>query len=325
MRAVVITRPGDPDVLCMEDVPDPVPGPGEVLIDITAAGLNRADVMQRQGMYPPPRGAPPYPGLECSGRVGQVGPGVTRWQVGDEVCALLAGGGYAEKVAVPEGQVMPLPEGVTLTDAAALPEAACTLEATVYMKAGLAPGETYLLHGGAGGIGTLGIQIAKAEGVVVACTAGTAEKVARCRDLGADLAICYREQDFVEAMRAFTADRGADVILDVVGAPYLERNVATLAIGGRLVLISMQGGTRGEVDLAGLMLKRTSIYASTLRARPVGEKSAVVASARDHVWPLVAAGKVRPVIDRVFPMAEAAQAHRLMDEGSHIGKILLVN
>lgn len=325
MRAVVITRPGDPDVLCMEDVPDPVPGPGEVLIDITAAGLNRADVMQRQGMYPPPPGAPPYPGLECSGRVGQVGPGVTRWQVGDEVCALLAGGGYAEKVAVPEGQVMPLPEGVTLTDAAALPEAACTLEATVYMKAGLAPGETYLLHGGAGGIGTLGIQIAKAEGVVVACTAGTAEKVARCRDLGADLAICYREQDFVEAMRAFTADRGADVILDVVGAPYLERNVATLAIGGRLVLISMQGGTRGEVDLAGLMLKRTSIYASTLRARPVGEKSAVVASARDHVWPLVAAGKVRPVIDRVFPMAEAAQAHRLMDEGSHIGKILLVN
>jgi putative PIG3 family NAD(P)H quinone oxidoreductase len=309
----------------MEDVPDPVPGPGEVLIDITAAGLNRADVMQRQGMYPPPPGAPPYPGLECSGRVGQVGPGVTRWQVGDEVCALLAGGGYAEKVAVPEGQVMPLPEGVTLTDAAALPEAACTLEATVYMKAGLAPGETYLLHGGAGGIGTLGIQIAKAEGVVVACTAGTAEKVARCRDLGADLAICYREQDFVEAMRAFTADRGADVILDVVGAPYLERNVATLAIGGRLVLISMQGGTRGEVDLAGLMLKRTSIYASTLRARPVGEKSAVVASARDHVWPLVAAGKVRPVIDRVFPMAEAAQAHRLMDEGSHIGKILLVN
>ena len=219
MRAVVITQPGGPEVLRLEDVPDPVPGPGEVLVEVAAAGLNRADVMQRQGHYPPPPGAPPYPGMECSGRIIGLGPEVTAWQVGDEVCALLAGGAYAEKVAVPQGQLLPVPEGVSLVDAAALPEAACTIQGTVYQMGRLAPGETFLVHGGAGGIGTFAIQIAKAEGCTVACTAGSPEKLARCRELGADLAVSYRDEDFTDSVLDFTGGHGADVILDIMGAP----------------------------------------------------------------------------------------------------------
>ena len=325
MRAVVITSPGGPDVLRLSDVPDPVPEPGEVVIEVTAAGVNRADVMQRQGFYPPPPGAPPYPGLECSGRIGALGPGVTGWRVGDEVCALLAGGGYAEQVAVPQGQLLPVPDGVSLTDAAALPEAACTVQGTVYQQARLTAGETFLVHGGAGGIGTFAIQLAKADGAVVACTAGTPAKLARCRELGADLAISYLEEDFTAAVLDFTNGHGADVILDIMGAPYLAGNLAALATWGRLVVISTRGGSRGEVDLGMLMRKRGSIFAATLRARPPGEKAEVVAATREHVWPLVSAGKVAPVIQRVLPMAEAAEAHRLLDEGTHIGKILLVN
>jgi len=325
VRAVVITSPGGPDVLRLSDVPDPAPEPGEVVIEVTAAGVNRADVMQRQGFYPPPPGAPPYPGLECSGRIGALGPGVTGWRVGDEVCALLAGGGYAEQVAVPQGQLLPVPDGVSLTDAAALPEAACTVQGTVYQQARLTAGETFLVHGGAGGIGTFAIQLAKADGAVVACTAGTPAKLARCRELGADLAISYLEEDFTAAVLGFTNGHGADVILDIMGAPYLAGNLAALATGGRLVVISTRGGSRGEVDLGMLMRKRGSIFAATLRARPPGEKAEVVAATREHVWPLVSAGKVAPVIQRVLPMAEAAEAHRLLDEGTHIGKILLVN
>jgi putative PIG3 family NAD(P)H quinone oxidoreductase len=325
MRAVVITEPGGPEVLRLEEVPDPVPGPGEVLIEVTAAGVNRADVMQRQGHYPPPPGTPPYPGLECSGRIAALGPEVSGWREGDEVCALLAGGGYAELVAVPQGQVMPVPDGTAVADAAAFPEAACTLQGTVYQLAGLRPGETILVQGGAGGIGSFMIQLAKADGAVVACTAGSPAKLARCRELGADLAISYTEQDFTAAVLDFTAGHGADVILDIMGAPYLGANLAALATWGRLVIIATRGGTRGELDLGVLMAKRGSIYAATLRARPPAEKAAVVAAARQHIWPLISAGAISPVIERTLPMAEAAEAHRLLDEGTHVGKILLVN
>jgi putative PIG3 family NAD(P)H quinone oxidoreductase len=292
---------------------------------VTTAGVNRADAMQREGKYPPPPGAPPYAGLECSGRITAVGPEVAGWQTGDEVCALLAGGGYAEQVAVPQGQLLSIPGGVTLTEAAALPEATCTLQATVFQQARLAPGETLLVHGGAGGIGTMAIQIAKALGAVVVCTAGSPAKLARCRELGADLAISYRDDDFTTAVRDFTDGRGADVILDIMGAPYLQRNLEALATGGRLMVISLRGGSRAEADLGLLMRKRASILASTLRARPLAEKAAIVAEVREHIWPLIGSGKVAPVIERVLPLADAAQAHRLLDDGSHVGKILLVN
>ena len=325
MRAVVITSPGEPDVLKLTEVPDPVPGPGEVLVDVAAAGVNRADVLQRMGFYPPPPGAPPYPGLECSGRISALGAGVTVWQPGDEVCALLGGGGYAEQVAVPQGQLLPVPGGVSLIDAAGLPETACTVYATVFQQARLTPGETILVHGGAGGIGTMAIQLAKSFGARVICTAGTAAKLERCTELGADLAVSYARDDFVSAVEVFTGGRGADVILDIVGGPYLARNVAALATGGRLLVVSTQGGSTAELDLQMLMRKRASILASTLRARPPAEKAAIVAGVREQVWPLISAGRVRPVTDRVLPMAEAAEAHRLLDQGVHVGKILLVN
>ena len=322
MRAVVITSPGGPEVLSLEEVPDPVPGEGEVLVAVTAAGVNPADVMQRQGFYPPPPGASPYPGLECSGRIAQVGPGVSGWREGDSVCALMAGGGYAELAAVPAGQLLPIPGGVGLTDAAALPEVACTVNASVFGQARLAPGEVLLVHGGAGGIGTMAIQLAKARGATVACTAGSPAKLERCRELGADLAISYRDDDFVAAVKDFTGGRGADVILDIIGASYLARNVDALATGGRLLQISTRDGATAEVNFGVLMRKRITIFASTLRARPVAEKAVIVADVRDQVWPLVAAGRVVPVIAHTLPLAEAAQAHRLID-GSHVGKILL--
>jgi len=325
VRAVVITTPGGPEVLSLEEVPDPVPGESEVLVKITAAGVNPADVMQRQGFYPPPPGASSYPGLECSGRITAVGPGVSGWQEGDSVCALMAGGGYAELVAVPAGQVLPIPGGVSVSDAAALPEVACTVNASVFGQASLAPGEVLLVHGGAGGLGTMAIQLGKAHGAIVACTAGTPAKLERCRELGADLAISYRDDDFVAAVRDFTGGRGADVILDIMGAPYLARNIEALATSGRLLQIATRGGVTAEIDLGILMRKRISIFASTLRARPVAQKAVVVADVGDQVWPLVAAGQVVPVIDRTLSMAEVAQAHRLMEDGAHVGKILLVN
>jgi len=323
MRAVVISEPGGPDVLQLAEVPDPVAAPGEVLVEVAGAGINRADLMQREGLYPPPPGAPPYPGLECSGRIIGLGPETDGWQVGDEVCALLGGGGYAERVAVPAGQLLPVPGGVTLTDAAGLPEVACTVHSNVFQRAALAPGETLLVHGGASGIGTMAIQLARARGARVACTAGSPAKLDRCRELGADLAIDYASEDFVEAVRDFTGGQGADVILDIMGAVYLPRNVTALATGGRLVVIGTQGGNRGELDLGLLLRKRASVQAAALRSRPAAEKAAIVAAVREQVWPLVSAGRVTAVIDRILPLADAPEAHRLMEAGAHVGKILL--
>ncbi len=328
MHAITITKPGGPDALSWAEVPDPVPGPGEVLVAVAASGVNRADTLQREGFYPPPPGAPPFPGLECSGRIVMVGQDVTGWKAGDEVCALLSGGGYAEKVAVPAGQLLPVPAGVGLIEAAGLPEVTCTVYANVFMLAGLRPGETLLVHGGASGIGTMAIQLGRAHGAAVACTAGSKEKLTRCRELGADLAVSYRDEDFVEAVRGFaqsiSSRAGADVILDIMGASYLARNVQALATGGRLVVIGRQGGSRAELDLGELQHRRASVHATSLRARPAGEKAEIVAAVREHVWPLIASGEVAAVIDHTLPMAGAADAHRAFETGAHIGKILLV-
>lgn len=323
MRAITLPEPGGPDALVPADVPAPVPGDGEVLIEVVAAGVNRADVMQRQGHYDPPPGTSEIPGLEVSGRITALGPGVQGWSVGEEVCALLTGGGYAERVAVPTGQLLPVPAGIDLRDAAALPEVVCTVWSNVFLTANLQPGELLLVHGGSSGIGTMAIQLATQVGARVAVTAGSADKVRACAELGAELGINYREQDFVEEVRAFTGGAGADVILDVVGAGYLGRNVETLATAGRLVVIGLQGGRTGELDLGALLRKRAAVIATTLRARPAAEKATIVAAVREHVWPLVESGTVRPVIHRRFPLADAAQAHRVMEGSSHIGKLLL--
>lgn len=323
MLAVTIPMPGDLDALVLAEVEDPTPAAGEVLVDVVAAGVNRADLLQRQGHYDPPPGSSPYPGLEVSGRISALGEGVEGWSVGDEVCALLVGGGYAAKVAVPAGQLLPVPSGLSLVEAAALPEVACTVWSNVVMTAGLAEGETLLVHGGGSGIGTMAIQIARALGARVAVTAGSPGKLDACRDLGADILIDYKEEDFVEALKAATDGHGADVILDVIGAKYLPRNVAALATGGRLVIIGMQGGVKGELPIGLLLAKRGAVHATSLRARPLEEKSAIVAAVREHVWPLVERGEVRPIIDRTLPLAEVREAHRVLDESSHIGKVLL--
>ncbi|AWW38570.1 MULTISPECIES: NAD(P)H-quinone oxidoreductase [Streptomyces] len=324
MHAITIPEPGGPQALVWDEVPDPVPGEGEVLLDVAASAVNRADVLQRQGFYDPPPGASRYPGLECSGRIAAIGPGVGGWAVGDEVCALLSGGGYAEKVAVPAGQLLPVPEGVDLRQAAALPEVTCTVWSNVFMVSHLLPGETLLVHGGSSGIGTMAIQLAKAVGARVAVTAGTKEKLDRCAELGADILINYREQDFVEEVKRATDGRGADVILDNMGAKYLDRNVRALAVNGRLAIIGMQGGVKGELNIGALLAKRAAISATSLRARPLSEKAAIVAAVHEHVWPLLAAGHVRPVVDRELPMNEAPAAHRLVEESGHVGKVLLV-
>lgn len=305
------------------EVPDPEPAHGEVLVDVVASAVNRADLMQREGHYPPPPGAPPYPGLECAGRISALGHGVTGWPVGAEVCALLSGGGYAERVAVPAGQLLPVPAGLSLVEAAALPEVACTVWSNVGQLAHLREGESFLVHGGASGIGTHAIQVAKRLGARVLCTAGSAAKRERCRQLGADAAIDYREDDFVARAQEETGGRGVDVILDNMGAAYLARNIDALAPNGRLVVIGMQGGTRTELDLGRLMRKRASVAATTLRARPAGEKAAIVAAVRERVWPWISDGSVRPVIDRVVPMADAAEAHRVIEAGEHVGKVVL--
>jgi putative PIG3 family NAD(P)H quinone oxidoreductase len=323
MRAVVITEPGGPEVLQTEQVPDPVPAADEVLIQVAGAGVNRADLMQRQGFYPPPAGASPYPGLECSGRITALGAAVTGWQIGDEVCALLSGGGYAEQVAVPAGQLLPLPQGVSVLHAAALPEVTCTVHANVFMHAALTAGETLLVHGGSSGIGTMAIQLGHAIGARVVCTAGSPAKLERCRELGADLAVSYKDEDFTEAVARFTDGHGADVILDIVGAAYLPRNVEALATGGRLVIIGMQGGATGELNLGQLLQKRASVFAASLRARPTHEKAAIVSAVRTQVWPLIDSGQVVPVIDRILPLDQAGEAHRLIDASDHVGKILL--
>ncbi|MFF5405362.1 NAD(P)H-quinone oxidoreductase [Streptomyces misionensis] len=324
MHAITIPEPGGPEALVWDEVPDPVPGEGEVLVEVVAGAVNRADILQRQGFYDPPPGASPYPGLECSGRIAALGPGVSGWAVGDEVCALLSGGGYAQKVAVPAGQLLPVPQGVDLAQAAALPEVVCTVWSNVFMVAHLRPGETLLVHGGSSGIGTMAIQLAKALGAKVAVTAGTKEKLERCAELGADILINYREQDFVAEIKEATGGAGADVILDNMGAKYLDRNIQALAVNGRLAIIGMQGGAKGELNIGALLSKRAAVSATSLRARPLGEKASIVAAVREHVWPLLAAGHVRPVVDRALPMPEAAQAHRVVEESGHIGKVLLL-
>jgi putative PIG3 family NAD(P)H quinone oxidoreductase len=324
MHAITIAEPGGPEALVWAEVPDPVPGEGEVLVEVAAGAVNRADLLQRQGFYDPPPGASPYPGLECSGRIAALGPGVGGWAVGDEVCALLSGGGYAEKVAVPAGQLLPVPKGLDVRQAAALPEVVCTVWSNVFMVAHLRPGETLLVHGGSSGIGTMAIQLAKAVGARVAVTAGTPEKLQRCAELGADILVNYREQDFVAEVKKATDGAGADVILDNMGAKYLDRNVRTLAVNGRLAIIGMQGGVKGELNIGALLSKRAAISATSLRARPMDEKAAIVAAVREHVWPLLDAGHVRPVVDREVPMHDAAEAHRVVEDSGHIGKVLLV-
>ncbi len=323
MKAVTIPTPGDADALVLADVPTPEPEPGEVRIRVAAAGVNRADVMQRMGHYPPPPGAPAYPGLEVSGTVDALGDGVTTVAVGDEVCALLAGGGYAEFVCVAASQVLPVPSGVGLVDAAALPEVTATVWSNVFLTANLQPGEVFLVHGGSSGIGTMATQLAREAGATVAVTAGSAEKLEVCRSLGATILVNYRDEDFVETVRAATDGHGADVVLDNMGAKYLPRNVDVLATSGRLVVIGLQGGRKGELDLGKLLAKRGAVFATSLRASPLAEKATIIAAVRDHVWPLVESGRVRPIVHARLPLAEAAQAHRLMEGSTHIGKILL--
>ncbi len=326
MTAIYIAEPGGPEVLEVREVDAPVPGHGEVLIDVVAAGLNRADVQQRKGVYPPPPGASEIPGLEVSGRISGFGPGVTKaFSVGDKVVALLAGGGYAEKVAVPAEQVLRIPDGVDLVTAASLPEVAATVYSNLIMTAQLQAGETVLIHGATGGIGTMAIQMAKALGAKVATTAGTDEKVGTARAfLGADIAINYREEDFPDSLRRQNGGKGADVILDVVGAKYLAQNVDALADYGRLVVIGLLGGAKGELDLGKLLRKRAAVVATALRPRPVEEKGAIMSAVRESVWPLITDGSIRPLVAKTFPLHQASEAHEYFDSGDHVGKILLV-
>jgi len=327
MRAVVADGAGGPEILSVQELPDPEPGPGEVLLDVAATAVNRADLLQRRGHYPPPPGASEVIGLECSGTVAALGEGVSEgdapWAVGDEVCALLAGGGYASKVVVPAGQVMPLPGDVDLVTAAAVPEVTCTVWSNVFMLAGLERGQTLLVHGGAGGIGTVAIQLAAARGARVITTGGTPEKLDFCRSIGADVAIDYHEEDFVEVVKAATDGGGADVILDVMGASYLGRNVSALATEGTLVVIGMQGGSTGELDLGKLLVKRGTVAATSLRGRTPAAKADICASVVREAWPLIADGSVRPVIEGQMPLEDVVRAHELMESGSHTGKIVL--
>ncbi|HEX2073330.1 MAG TPA: NAD(P)H-quinone oxidoreductase [Geodermatophilus sp.] len=327
MRAVTMSGFGGPEVLGWGEVPDPQCRPGEVIVDAVATAVNRADLLQRAGHYPPPPGASEILGLECSGVISEVGEDVTGWSVGDEVCALLTGGGYAERVAVPAGQLLPRPAGVELATAAALPEVVCTVWSNVFMLARLRRGDSFLVHGGSSGIGTMALQLAARAGARVFTTAGTPAKLEVCRELGAEVAINYRDEDFVERVREETDGAGVDVVLDNMGAKYLGRNVDVLATGGRLVCIGMQGGTRGELDLGVLMRKRGTVHATTLRSRPAtgpGGKAEIVAAVRHDVWPDVERGVIRPIVDRRLPMSRAAEAHEVVAASEHIGKVLLL-
>ncbi|MDN5756136.1 MAG: NAD(P)H-quinone oxidoreductase [Arthrobacter sp.] len=323
MRAVEYSGPGGSEVIRLAERPVPTPGAGEVLIRVAAAGLNRADVAQRQGNYPPPEGASDVPGLEVSGTIAASGPDVEGYDAGDRVCALLAGGGYAEYVAVPAVQVLPVPQGIGLVEAAGLPEVASTVWSNLFMEAGLSAGQWALIHGGAGGIGTMATQLATAYGAQVVVTAGSAGKIDYCRGFGAVDGINYREEDFVERMRTISDGHGADVVLDIMGAKYLARNLEVLAPDGRLVVIALQGGAKAELNLARLMTRRLRVIGTTLRARSLQAKGRVVEGVRTGVWPLVEEGTVRPVVEKTFPLAEAAAAHEYFDSGEHRGKILL--
>lgn len=323
MHAVVITEPGEPDVLEWQEVPDPVCRPDEVVLEVAASAVNRADLLQRQGHYPPPPGTPEWPGLECSGVIREIGTSVAGWFVGDPACALLSGGGYAERVAVPAGQLLPIPHGIDIVTAAALPEVMCTVWSNIVMTAGLSAGEVLLIHGGGSGIGTAAIQIGVALGATVAVTAGSAAKLERCAELGASVLVNYREQDFAEAVRSATHGHGADVVLDIIGAKYLAANLDVLAADGRIVVIGLQGGRRAEVNLQTVMTKRATIVGTTLRGRTAADKARIVSAVREQLWPMISAGKVMPVVDRRMLMADAAQAHHVVEAGDHVGKILL--
>ncbi|SNC73550.1 putative NAD(P)H quinone oxidoreductase, PIG3 family [Kytococcus aerolatus] len=323
MRAIQIDDSGDRPALVLGEAPDPQPGPGEVLVEVVAAGVNRADLVQAAGKYPPPPGESEIIGLEVSGRITALGPQDTGdWQVGDVVCALLAGGGYAEQVVVPVGQLLPAPKGIDLVTAAALPEVACTVWSNLVDAGRLTAGETVLLHGGSSGIGTMGIQVARTLGARVAVTAGSAEKLDACQDLGAEILVNYKEQDFVEAVRGVTED-GVDVILDLVGGDYLERNLQALAKDGRLVIIGLMGGRSAEIDLGLMLRRRLSVQATSLRGRTREDKARIVSAVRENLWPKVATGEIRPVVQETFPLAEAAAAHRVLKDSGHVGKVVL--
>ncbi|KAJ7562208.1 hypothetical protein O6H91_03G059000 [Diphasiastrum complanatum] len=321
MKAIVIREPGGPEVLELREVPDPEVHDGEVLIKVAAAGVNRADTSQRKGQYPPPPGAPVYPGLECSGVIEAVGSGVENWKVGDEVCALLSGGGYAEKVAVSAGQLLPIPKGISLQDAASFPEVACTVWSTIFMTSHLSSGESVLIHGGTSGIGTFAIQIAKYIGAKVFTTAGSEEHLLECAKLGADVMINYKKEDFVVCVKNET--NGKDVILDIMGASYFQRNLDSLSLDGRLFIIGFQGGNSGEFNLGPLLMKRLTVSGAGLRSRTTKNKAQIVAEVLANVWPAIEQGKVKPIIYKALPLEDAAEAHRLI-EGDHMGKILLI-
>ena len=323
MRAVVCEGAGGIEILKVGEIEDPKPAADEVVIDVVAAGVNRADLMQRQGHYPPPPGAPGTIGLEVSGTVSAVGAEVEGWSVGDECCALLAGGGYAEKVAVPAPQVMPIPDGLDLVSAAALPEVVATVWSNVFMTAHLKEGETLLVHGGSSGIGTMAIQLGVAHGARVLCTVGSADKMEFCTRLGADVAINYKQAEWASVVQEATGKAGADVILDIMGAKYLADNVRSLAFDGRLVVIGMQGGAKAELDLGRLLSRRASVTGTGLRFRSVEDKGRILEEVVGHVWPLIEAKKVRPIVHTTFPLAQVARAHETLEQSTQIGKVLL--
>jgi NADPH2:quinone reductase len=322
MRAIEIAQPGGPDVLKIVERPDPRAGAGELLVRVEAAGVNRPDLMQRQGKYPPPPGAPDIPGLEISGTIRTVGPGVTRWREGDRVCALVAGGGYAELCVVPEPQCLPIPDGLDPIVAAAIPETYFTVWTNLFQRAGLRRGERVLVHGGTSGIGTTAIQLGREWDATIFATAGSDDKCAACERLGAR-GINYRTTDFVEAIRRLTAGKGVNVILDIVGGEYLMRNIDCLAMDGRLVQIGLQGGARTEINLASLMQRRLTLTGSTLRPRSPEEKGVIARELEQHVWPLLASKRVGPIVHATFPLDKAADAHRLLESGEVIGKVVL--
>ena len=323
MRCVEISTPGPPEVLNLVERPDPVAGRGEVLIRVAAAGVNRPDVMQRRGLYPPPPGASDLPGLEVAGIVESLGDGVTEWHVGDRVCALVAGGGYATLCVAPAPQCLPVPAGMDLVMAAAIPETFFTVWTNVFDRGRLRSGEIALFHGGSSGIGTTAIQLASARGARVLATAGSDEKCRACEQLGAERAINYRTEDFVDVVKQLTKGRGVDLILDIVGGDYIPRDLASLAVEGRLVVIGFMGGDTATIDFRRVLGRRLTITGSTLRPRSVEEKGQIAAEVRREVWPLLESGKVKPLIDRTFPLGDAAAAHRLMESSEHVGKIVL--
>lgn len=323
MLAIEIREPGGPEVLVPVERPKPVAAAGEVLIKVAAAGVNRPDIFQRLGRYPPPSGASDIPGLEVAGTIEAVGPDVREWKVGDEVCALVAGGGYAEHCTAPAPQCLPVPGGLDLTAAAAIPETFFTVWTNLFERGRLRAGEVVLIHGGSSGIGTAAIQLARARGSRVFATAGSALKCAACERLGAERAINYKDADFVAVVRDLTGGRGVDVVLDMVGGEYFARNIESLAVEGRLVEIATLRGVKAEVNIQTIMQRRLTITGSTLRARPISDKGAIAAAVRQHVWPLLESGAVKPVIHRTFPLRDAAGAHRLMESSEHIGKIVL--